>query len=164
METRKLEITLVPDCKTDSYKQQLEDNHLNMETESKLLQHEDNMGRLKLNTKTVDIQALQLHITVGRSINTLTLSYRENNQNTQTGILQARIQHSRSPKHFHHSRTPMEKMKNWKYGEIFFGKNWKKWKYLCDLYNFCSKILLMCVNVVNVRCGKTFLWTDNTAV
>ena len=146
--TRKLEIILVPDCKTDSYKQQLEDNYANMETESKILQHEDNVGRLKLNTKTVDIQALQLHITVVRSINTLTLSYRENNQNTRTGILQARIQHSRSPKHFHHSRTPMEKMKNWKYGEIFFGKNWKNWKYLCDLYNFCSKILLMCVNVV----------------
>ena len=67
-------------------------------------------------------------------------------QNTLTG--KTKIQ--QFCKHFHHSRTPMEKMKNWKYGEIFFGKNWKKWKYLCDLYNFCSKILLMCVNVVNV--------------
>ena len=53
------------------------------------------------------------------------------NQNTLTRktkiqqILQARIQYSGLPKHFQHSRTPMEKMKNWKYGEIFFGKNWK---------------------------------------
>jgi len=141
---------LVHDCGTDSYKHQLADNYLNMETESSKFQHVDNVERQKLNTTTVDIQALQLPITVVRSINTLTLSYRENNQNTPTGILQARIQHSRLPKHFHHSRTPMEKMKNWKYGEMFFGKNWKKWKYLCDLYNFCSKILLMCVNVVNV--------------
>ena len=119
--TRKLEIILVPDCKTDSYKQQLEDNYLNMETVSiKLLQHGENV-------KTVDIQALQ-H-TVVRSINTLTLSYRENNQNILTGILQARIQHSRLQKHFHHSSTHMGKMKNWKYGEFFL---WKNWKFKCD--------------------------------
>ena len=65
------------------------------------------------------------------------------NKNTLTGktkiqqILQARIQYSGLPKHFHHSRTPMEKMKNWKYGEIFFGKNGKN---QCDFY---SIILLM---------------------
>ena len=91
-----------------------------METEStKLLQHGDNEKIQKLNTTTVDIHALQL-----RSINTLTLSYRENNQNILTGILQARIQHSRLPKHFHHSSTHMGKMKNWKYGR----KKWEKWK------------------------------------
>ena len=53
------------------------------------------------------------------------------NQNTLTGktkfnkMLQARIQHSGLLKYFQHSRTPMEKMKIWKSGNIFFGKNWK---------------------------------------
>ena len=140
--TRKLEIILVPDCKTDSYKHKLKDNYLNMDTVP--LQHEDNVT-------TVDIQALQ-H-TVVRSINTLTLSYRENNQNTLTGILQARIQHSRLQKHFHHSSTHMGKMKNWKYGEIFFGKNGKNGNiyviYMIYM-NFCTKILLMCYIPVNV--------------
>ena len=46
-------------------------------------------------------------------------------------MLQARIQYSGLPKHFQHSRTPMEKMKIWKFGNIFCGKNWK---YLCDIF------------------------------
>ena len=59
------------------------------------------------------------------------------NQNTPTGktkfnkMLQARIQHSGLLKYFQHSRTPMEKMKIWKSGNIFFGKNWK---YFCDIF------------------------------
>ena len=45
LKTRKLETRkLVHDCETDSYKQQLEDNYLNMETVSiKLLQHGENV-------------------------------------------------------------------------------------------------------------------------
>ena len=39
-------------------------------------------------------------------------------------ILQARIQHSRSQKHFHHSSTHTGKITNWKYGR----KKWEKWK------------------------------------
>ena len=90
-----------------------------METESKLLQHEDNVGRLKLNTKTVDIQALQLHITVVRSIRTiysdtelLGKMLMDSTQNLDTKNLVPRI-------HFHHSCTPMGN------GEIF----WEKWKW-----------------------------------
>ena len=130
--TRKLETILVHDCETNSYKHQLTVNYLNMETESsKLLQHGHNVERQNLNTTTVDIQALQfIHIEMWTKKWSKTNSSAVN-QNTLTGktkiqqILQARIQYSGLPKHFQHSRTPMEKMKNWKYGEIFFGKNWK---------------------------------------
>ena len=52
---------------------------------------------------------------------------------------QDRIQGSSSLKSFQDSRTPMENLKIWKFGNIFFQKNWK---YLCD---FCTKILLMCL-------------------
>ena len=53
-------------------------------------------------------------------------------------MLQARIQYSGLPKHFQHSRTPMEKMKNWKSGRR---KNLEKnGKIKCDFY---SIILLM---------------------
>ena len=53
-------------------------------------------------------------------------------------MLQARIQYSGLPKHFQHSRTTMEKMKNWKSGEKKFLE--KTGKIKCDFY---SIILLM---------------------
>ena len=119
-----------------------------METESsKLLQHGHNVERQNLNTTTVDIQALQfIHIEMWTKKWSKTNSSVVN-QNTLTGktkiqqILQARIQYSGLPKHFHHSRTPMEKMKNWKYGEIFFGKNWKN---QCDFYSIILLMYLIC--------------------
>ena len=59
----------------------------------------------------------------------------------KTTILHARIQHYHLPKHFYHSRTPVEKMKNWKYGEFFFGKNWKN---QCDFYSIILLMYLIC--------------------
>jgi len=53
-------------------------------------------------------------------------------------MLQARIQYSGLPKHFQHSHTPMEKIKNWKSGEK--KKLEKNGKIKCDFY---SIILLM---------------------
>ena len=46
-------------------------------------------------------------------------------------MLQARIQGSSLLKSFQDSRTPMEKMKIWKFGNVFFQKNWK---YFCDIF------------------------------
>ena len=55
--------------------------------------------------------------------NLLTKTHQQEKQFNK--MLQARIQHSGLLKYFQDSRTPMEKMKIWKSGNIFFGKNWK---------------------------------------
>ena len=103
-------------------------NYINME---KLLQYGDNVKKY----------CNQGHTTVVNTNSsgqfTLTQSYWENI------ILQARIQHSRLQKHFHHSSTHMGKMKNWKYGR----KKWEKWKYLYDLYDLYEFLDQNSVNV-----------------
>ena len=57
-------------------------------------------------------------------------------------MLQARIQHSGLLKYFQHSRTPMEKMKNWKSEEE---KNLEKTgKIKCDFYSMILLMYLIC--------------------
>ena len=70
-----------------------------------------NMEKLLQSGHTVKKYCNEGHTTV---INT-----KSNGQFTQSYweiILQARIQHSRSQKHFHHSSTHTRKITNWKYG------------------------------------------------
>ena len=78
-------------------------------------------------------------------------------QNTLTGktkiqqILQARIQYSGLPKHFHHSRTPMEKMKNCKSGKQIF------WKKLEKLNVIFIVIILLMYDICAVLYGSNTL-------
>ena len=81
-----------------------------------------NMEKLLQSGHTVKKYCNEGHTTVINTKSngqfTMTQSYWENI------ILQARIQHSRSQKHFHHSSTHTGRIKNWKNGR----KKWEKWK------------------------------------